>query len=201
VRSPPNKALQLTRRRRSSCPGYQPAVGRAGGRFAGRPPDVSSPSTGGAQLSALSVRRRRQVGVVKRLPEVESWLSVDAASWEPLSDPAYRSLVRGWKLTYIPLIEARRSLAKGPQALDIVAKRLSGGVVLFSGVHVPEVGNLGGSCAAGYHALGLTRLNVALVRRSELLVAASDLTWSCLFSHETGSMFYEELYEASESAA
>jgi len=51
----PNKALQLTRRRRSTCQALQPPGGRTGGRFAGRPPDVSSPSTGGAQLSALSV--------------------------------------------------------------------------------------------------------------------------------------------------
>src|SRR5262245_31233658 len=51
----PNKALQLTRRRRSACQALQPSGGRSGGRFAGRPPDVSFPFTGGAQLSALSV--------------------------------------------------------------------------------------------------------------------------------------------------
>jgi hypothetical protein len=51
------KALQLTRRRPGACQGYQPAGGRSGGRFAGRPPDVSFPLTGGAQLSAVSVMR------------------------------------------------------------------------------------------------------------------------------------------------
>jgi hypothetical protein len=54
----PNKALQLTRRRPGACQGYQPAGGRRGDRFAGRPPDVSFLFTGGAQLSAVSVRRR-----------------------------------------------------------------------------------------------------------------------------------------------
>jgi hypothetical protein len=56
-RAQPNKALQLTRRRPGACQGFQPACGRSGGRFAGRPPDVSLPFTGGAQLSAVSVSR------------------------------------------------------------------------------------------------------------------------------------------------
>jgi hypothetical protein len=36
-------------------------VARTAGRFAGRAPDVSFPSTGSAQLSAVSVRRLRRV--------------------------------------------------------------------------------------------------------------------------------------------
>jgi hypothetical protein len=39
VRVPPNKALQLTRRRPEACQGSQPAGGRAGGKSAGRPPE------------------------------------------------------------------------------------------------------------------------------------------------------------------
>jgi len=38
---PPNTALLLTRRDRSACPALQPAGGRTGGRFAGRPSAVA----------------------------------------------------------------------------------------------------------------------------------------------------------------
>jgi len=48
----PNNALQLTRRRTSACQAFQPAGGRLGAETGGRPPDVSSSFTGGAQLSA-----------------------------------------------------------------------------------------------------------------------------------------------------
>jgi hypothetical protein len=37
--APPNKALQLTRRRPGACQGYQPAGGRLGSRSGGRPPE------------------------------------------------------------------------------------------------------------------------------------------------------------------
>jgi hypothetical protein len=56
--SPPNKALQLTRRRRAAC-GGPPAGGRPGGWQERRPPaGVPWCYTGGAQLSARSVGRR-----------------------------------------------------------------------------------------------------------------------------------------------
>ena len=41
----------------------------------------------------------------------------------------------------------------------------------------------------------LERLDSALARRLELVVVAEDFAWSCLFSHETGSLVHEELYE------
>jgi hypothetical protein len=69
----PNKALQLTRRHPGVCQGYQPAGGRSGGRFAGRPPDVSSRFTGGAQLSARSVRVRHEVVPVAVMTAIESY--------------------------------------------------------------------------------------------------------------------------------
>lgn len=74
-------------------------------------------------------------------------------------------------------------------------------MVLFSGVNVPEVANLGGSCACAYSARALTSLNHGLLRRNELITCAPDLSWSCLYSHETGSMFHEKLYGRLESAA
>jgi len=41
---------------RAACPNFQPAAVPVRGSIAGRPPDVASSSTGGAQLRAMSVR-------------------------------------------------------------------------------------------------------------------------------------------------
>jgi hypothetical protein len=54
--APSNKTLQLTRRRRSACQGFQPPAARVRGGLAGRPPVVTSWCTGGGQLSAGSLR-------------------------------------------------------------------------------------------------------------------------------------------------
>ena len=34
----------------------------------------------------------------------------------------------------------------------------------------------------------------------EVIVAAADLSWSCVFSHEAGDHVWEELYERSPDA-
>jgi hypothetical protein len=141
------------------------------------------------------------VGIVGSLPEVEAWLSEVADSWRPLSDPEYRYLVRDWKAKFSPLIEQSRFASSGDRALDALAAHLPADMVIFSGVHVPEVANLGGSCACAYSALALASLNHDLLRRNELITCAPDLLWSCLFSHETGGMFREQLYGRLESAA
>ena len=102
----PNKALQLTRRRRSACQALQPAGGRSGGRFAGRPPDVSSRFTGGAQLSAVSVRPRS----APRYPPLAS-KSLLASQTGPSSGPSSSIL--------LPLISGDPSLSVWSSARGI----------------------------------------------------------------------------------
>jgi hypothetical protein len=72
---------------------------------------------------------------------------------------------------------------------------------MFSGVAVPEVANRGGSCAAAYRVTSLSRLDVGLLRATELIVVAPDVSWGRLLSHETGSTFHEKLYGCLGTAA
>src|SRR5262245_65813133 len=114
-----NKALQLTRRHHSAC-GSPPAGGRpVGGRFAGRPPDVSSRFTGGAQLRALSVRRR--VMLLKFcLPRIALTLTcllatvLPSGAFEPRKDDTFE---RGY---YVPIDfdDALRSLDVSLSAVE-----------------------------------------------------------------------------------
>jgi len=141
------------------------------------------------------------MGIVRSIPEVEAWLSDHSESWRMLSDSEYRALVRDWNAKFRPLIEQEQTTSTGSRALDLLAGHLPADIILFSGIRVPEVANLGGSCACGYSASGLTLLDHNLLRQKELLTCAPDLSWSCLFSHETGSMFHEQLYGHLESVA
>ena len=62
-------------------------------------------------------------------------------------------------------------------------------------MQVPELANTGGLGAGGYQALGLRSIQRELANRLELILAARDLSWSCVFSHEAGAFVWECLYE------
>ncbi len=134
------------------------------------------------------------MGIVRVLPDVEDWLTAEAESWTFLSDRDYIDLIRRWRVEFLPLIAFGPSF-RGERALQIVAERLPADVYLFSGVEVPELANTGGRWAAGYRAVGLRSLWRKLANQRELVIAAGDLSWSCVFSHEAGAWVWECLYE------
>jgi len=52
----------------------------------------------------------------------------------------------------------------------------------------------------GYQAVGLRSLRRELANRLELVAVASDLSWSCVFSHEAGAWVWECFYEQTPEA-
>jgi hypothetical protein len=133
------------------------------------------------------------------LPEVEEWLDADAESWSALSDREYVSLVRRWRDAFMPLIAADTVSFRGHRAMDVIAERLPADVWLFNGIRVPKLVNCGGLTAAGYRTTGLRSMGRDLANRRELVAAAGDLSWSCVFSHEAGVFVWECLYERQDA--
>ena len=131
------------------------------------------------------------MSIMNVFPAIEKWLDADAESWSPLSDQDYVALVRQWRNDYMPLIAGGEYVFQAGRAIHAFEGRLPTNVWLFSGVHVPELANMGGSGAAGYQAVKLRSLRRELASELELIVVACDLSWSCVFSHET----WEQLYE------
>jgi hypothetical protein len=135
------------------------------------------------------------MGIVRVLPDVEDWLAAEADSWSPISDRDYVALVRRWRISFLPLIASGTPSFQGNRAMQVLAERLPADVWLFSGVRVPKLANTGGRGAAGYQAVGLRSLRRELANRLELVAVASELSWSCVFSHEAGAWVWECLYE------
>src|SRR5215469_1171431 len=124
------------------------------------------------------------MGIVHMLPDVEAWLNAEAESWSPFSDRDYVALVRRWQEGFLPLIAAGTPSFQGNRAIQVIADLLPADVWLLSGVQVLELANTGGLGAAGYQVVGLRRIQRELANRMELIIAARDLCWSCVFSHE-----------------
>lgn len=134
------------------------------------------------------------MGIMRSLPDVEEWLSANSQSWTPLLEAEYKTLVQDWTARFGVQIEEKNPAFMGHRALDALAENLAGDVVFFSGLKVPEVGNLGGYGPCGYRATGIRHVDHALLRKNELLVCAPDYSWTCLFSHETGDWYHEQFY-------
>jgi hypothetical protein len=135
------------------------------------------------------------LGIVRRLPKLETWLNDHATSWHSLSDRDYKTLVKLWTTDFGHLIEAGVFVHQGSRAVEFLASRLPGDVILFSGVLIPRLANRGGLVASAYRAVELRALDRELANDLELVAASVDMTWCCVFSHEAGSFVSEQVYE------
>jgi hypothetical protein len=135
------------------------------------------------------------MGKFQRLPQLECWLDIHAASWARMPDHDYTALVNQWSAVFWPLIEAGNITYKGHRAMMVMESRLPCDVFAFSGVQIPQVINLGGRGRAAYRAIGLRALNRDLANGLELVMSPVDLSWCCVFTHEAGAFGWEHLYE------
>ena len=85
------------------------------------------------------------VGIARALLSLEDWLDGQASSWQQLSDPEYTALLRCWSSLFNPLIEAGTSSRRGNRAFEELRARLPCDAVLFSGVRIPRLANMGGA--------------------------------------------------------
>ena len=139
------------------------------------------------------------MGIVRTLPELESWLDDHTTSWVPLHDREYKALVGQWSDLFGPLIEARSPASGGSRATAALKSRLPCDVFLFSGLRVEQLMNTGGSGATAYQAVGLGDLDTDLANRLELVAVSVDFSWCCVFTHEAGSWVWEQLYEREQA--
>lgn len=141
------------------------------------------------------------MGLARSLPELEDSLAGRATACEVLTDRDYQQLIARWQSIFRPLVESRSRRLSGARALEATRAKLPQTVLLFSGVRIPEVANHGGRGPVAYRAVKLASFDAELARQLELVLVAEDFSWSCVFSHESGSMVHEELYELPGFAA
>ena len=138
------------------------------------------------------------MGQVKRLPELESWLTEHSVTWTLVTDVEYESLIRAWISTFRPIIESRGRYLSGRRAMKALESRLPCNVAIFSGLRIRVARNAGGRGLSGYNVESLSAIDISLARQLELIVVADNLAWGCSLSHEEG---YEKFYEEESTDA
>lgn len=137
------------------------------------------------------------MGILRSNPRVEHWLTKSGCNWSYISETDYKFIVKCWNQDYADGIEREKPLQKGERALALVNAFLPKRVVLFSGIKIRKIGNLGGAGATGFSVSDLKELDLSILRSNEMIVCEfndSKLKWCLLTSHETGSLFHEELF-------
>jgi hypothetical protein len=135
------------------------------------------------------------MGKFQKLPQLECWLDIHAASWFLVPDHDCTALVDQWSAVFWPLIEADNITYHGHRAIMVLESRLPCDVFAFNGVKIPRLINLGGGGRAAYRVTGLRSLDRDLANRLELVMTPVDLSWCCVFTHEAGAFGWEHLYE------
>ena len=133
------------------------------------------------------------MGFVKRNIELEELLDSVGASWEPLTDHEYRSVLSGIN-EFIE--EENYSSLSGDEAYKEIESKLPFKGYIFSAPRhklfsVYESG--GENRTIGYSIDNLTRLNREKLNHIECVVTNKQLTFACVFNHEWQAMC-PELY-------
>ena len=134
--------------------------------------------------------------IVRAKADLQNWLTTNSDCWELLSDAHYKDVARRWSQDYLPMIRDNRQSISGHRAIATLQSRLPSDAILFRGVRITQLANLGGSgWPTAYRATGLRAIDRQLANSLELIVGATDFAWSCVFSHEAGSLAWEQFYE------
>ncbi len=140
------------------------------------------------------------MGIVRAMPDLQAWLDANADSWSSLADREYKALVRRWSDVFSPLVAAGDARLHGRRAMTSLEERLPASVFVVSGLRVPRFANTGGYGAAAYEA-ELRHAPRDSANHMELVLISIDFSWSCIFSHEAGTLVWEQLYECEGNAS
>lgn len=128
------------------------------------------------------------MSALSALAELEAWLQAAASGARALAPGEYQDLVAGWQSLFEPLLEARdrRTGAKAEAGIRALLPR---DVFVFS---IPGYRYLPAATKAqrdrrfGFYVSQLRTIDFDVANRMDAILADSELTFTCLCTHEAG---------------
>ena len=130
------------------------------------------------------------MGFLSRAPAIEEWLDEAAEEWSQLSDREYGEFWRRWRDAFERELSAGRPTAKDVEAMSRIEQALPFEAVVLS---APGYAFLPSSTPDraplfAYRASPLTRIERDLCNSHDCIVADHGLRFTCLYTHEIGSL-------------
>jgi len=133
------------------------------------------------------------------LTELEAWFQVAASGARALDRREYQDLVAGWQAQFEPLLEAG-DLRTGAKAEAGVRALLPRDVFVFSipGYrYLPAATNAHRDPRFAFYVSQLKTIDFDIANRMDAILADSELTFTCLCTHEAGAFAEPVLVPAS----
>jgi hypothetical protein len=131
------------------------------------------------------------MGFLKRMARIEDWLTKSSSEFHELSQREYVSLVSNWRKHFEESLEAGRHVAKGPRAEREMELSDCSKLFIFSmpGYRLlPSGTDPTRDAAYAYVAIALQRIDWVAANASDAILADEGFTFTCLCTHEVGTM-------------
>lgn len=130
------------------------------------------------------------MGFLSRVPAVEEWLDEAAEEWSQLSEREYRDFWRRWREAFESRLSKGRPAARDVEAMARIERELPFEAVVFS---APGYDFLPSSTPDraplfAYRTSRLTRIDRERCNSWDCILADRDLRFTCLYTHEIGSL-------------
>ncbi|HET9227978.1 MAG TPA: hypothetical protein VFR31_14985 [Thermoanaerobaculia bacterium] len=130
------------------------------------------------------------MGFLSRVPAVEEWLDEAAEEWSQLSDREYGDFWRRWREAFESRLSQGKPTARDVEAMARIERELPFEAVVFS---APGYDFLPSSTPDraplfAYRASRLTRIDRERCNSWDCILADRDLRFTCLYTHEIGSL-------------
>ena len=133
------------------------------------------------------------------LAELGAWFQEAASGARALDPHEYKNLVAGWQSEFEPLLEVR-NCRTGARAEAGVRALLPRDVFVFSMPgyrYLPAATNAQRDPRFGFYVSQLRTIDFDLANRMDAILADSELTFTCLCTHEAGAFAEPILVPAS----
>ena len=130
------------------------------------------------------------MGFLSRVPAVEEWLDEAAEEWSQLSDREYGDFWRRWREAFESRLSKGKSTARDVEAMARIERDLPFEAVVFSapGYDFLPSSTPDGAPLFAYRASRLTRIDRERCNSWDCILADRDLRFTCLYTHEIGSL-------------
>lgn len=133
------------------------------------------------------------------LVELEAWFQASASGFRALDAREYQELLANWQAEFEPLLEAR-DRRRGAKAEAGVRALLPRDVFVFSipGYrYLPAATNSHRDPRFAFYVSQLKMIDFGIANRMDAIVVDSELTFTCLCTHEAGALAEPVLVPAS----
>ncbi|HKI01063.1 MAG TPA: hypothetical protein VKK31_03700 [Thermoanaerobaculia bacterium] len=128
------------------------------------------------------------MGFLSSVPVLEEWLDEATDGWSGLTNREYAELWSRWRAAFESRLRTGKPTAKDIDAMASIERALPFEAFLFSAPGYEFLPSGTSLPVFGYRVTPLARVDRDLFNSCDVIVADADLRFTCLYTHEIGTL-------------